>query len=130
MLGEHSVFPTVAVKDLGAAKQFYENTLGLKMVDEGVEGVMYQVGSGKMLVYPSQYAGTNQATYAGWEVPDVAAMVKELQDKGVQFEKYDMPGTEKEADGVILVMQDERSAWFKDPDGNIFAISAPHAEKM
>jgi catechol 2,3-dioxygenase-like lactoylglutathione lyase family enzyme len=123
MLGDSTVTATIAVKDLNAAKEFYQNTLGLKQVDENPGGVTYQSGASKLFVYPSGYAGTNQATCASWEVEDLAAAVQALQQQGVTFERYDIPDTEKEADGVILVMAGEKAAWFKDPDGNILAVS-------
>jgi catechol 2,3-dioxygenase-like lactoylglutathione lyase family enzyme len=125
MLGDSTVFATIAVRDITTAKAFYQNTLGLKQIDEDEGGVTYASGTSKLLVYPSQYAGTNQATCASWEVADVAAAVEELQSKGVTFERYDIPGTEKEADGIILVMPGEKAAWFKDPDGNILAVGSP-----
>jgi catechol 2,3-dioxygenase-like lactoylglutathione lyase family enzyme len=122
MLSDSDVAATIAVKDLAVAKEFYGKTLGLKQTDENPGGVTYQSGSSKLFVYPSQSAGTNQATYAGWEVSDVAAAVTELQQKGVTFEKYDLPGAEKEGDSTILNLGGERAAWFKDPDGNILSV--------
>jgi hypothetical protein len=80
-------------------------------------------GEGSTLfVYPSEYAGTNKATYASWTVDDVAATVTELKGKGIAFEQYDLPGMTR--DGDIHTMGPETAAWFKDPDGNILAISS------
>lgn len=120
MLGGNNVHAIVAVKDLAAAKQFYNGTLGLKQVDENPGGVMYQSGSTKLFVYPSEFAGTNQANAASWEVDDIEDTVKELEDKGITFEQYDMPGVTRE--GAIHVMGDMKAAWFKDPDGNILCL--------
>jgi catechol 2,3-dioxygenase-like lactoylglutathione lyase family enzyme len=127
MLGDKDVAATIAVKDMAAARSFYEGTLGLKpggMEDPG--GVLYQSGNSRVLVYVSQYAGTNEATAATWSVgDDVEGVVEALRGKGVTFEHYDdLPGTTR--DGDIHVMGELRGAWFKDPDGNILAlISAP-----
>jgi hypothetical protein len=72
-------------------------------------------------LYRSQYAGTNKATAAMWEVgEDVDNIVRELKAKGVQFEHYDLPGMKREGD--IHVIGKIRTAWFKDPDGNILCI--------
>src|SRR5262245_59045265 len=102
MLGEKDVAATLAVSDMGRAREFYEGTLGLTkmgspMPDE--EGVLYQSGRGVILVYPSQYAGTNQATGASWAAgDDFDAIVDDLRSKGVTFEHYDLPGTTREGD--------------------------------
>lgn len=121
MLGDKNVMADVAVKDLAAAKAFYEGTLGLHSVKEDEHQVVYQCGSGKLHVYQSQFAGTNQATTASWSVGDVANVVEQLKSKGVHFEHYDMPDVKLEGD--VHVMGDMKAAWFKDPDGNILCLS-------
>jgi catechol 2,3-dioxygenase-like lactoylglutathione lyase family enzyme len=121
MLSDANVAATLAVKDLPAARQFYENVIGLHdMVMEGDYAVVYKSGDSVIQVYPSQFAGTNQATAATWLVDDVQAVVDELKAKGVSFEHYDMPGMTLEGD--VHDMEGEKAAWFKDPDGNILAI--------
>jgi hypothetical protein len=90
-------------------------------VDENPGAVTYQVGPSFLLVYPSEYAGTNQATAATWAVgDDFEAAVEDLRQKGVTFEQYDLPDTTREGD--IHLMGDMRAAWFKDPDGNIISL--------
>jgi catechol 2,3-dioxygenase-like lactoylglutathione lyase family enzyme len=122
MLGNKDAVATLAVKDLQAAKKFYEGTLGLKPVDaEGEEVIVYQSGGTKINVYRSRYAGTNQATALTWVVGDrLADIVQALKSKGVAFEHYDMPGMTRQGD--IHVAGDMQVAWFKDPDGNILNI--------
>ena len=80
MLGDAQVVATIAVKDLETAKHFYEDTLGLAPVQGGEEegGVVYRSGNSTVLVYESQYAGTNQATAATWVVGDDLDGVVEL----------------------------------------------------
>ncbi len=122
MLKDADVMPTIPVSDLAAARKFYEETLGLEAVREDMMGVMYKCGGGTaLLVYPSAGAGTSQGTYAGWKVDDLDAEMEYLRGKGVEFEEYDMPGL-KTSDGVAET-GGLRSAWFKDPDGNILAIT-------
>lgn len=120
MLGDKDVHAIVAVKDLEISKNFYENTLGLKIIDENPGGVMYASGNTKIFVYPSENAGTNQANAASWEVDSLEEVVNELKNKGVTFEQYDMPGVTREGD--IHIMGPMRAAWFKDPSGNILCI--------
>jgi catechol 2,3-dioxygenase-like lactoylglutathione lyase family enzyme len=121
MLGNNNVHAIVAVKDLGAAKDFYENKLGLKKVDENPGGVMYQSGETKIFVYPSEYAGTNKANAASWEVDNIDEVIADLKSKGISFEHYDnIPGVTLEGD--VHVMGTMKAAWFKDPDGNILCL--------
>jgi catechol 2,3-dioxygenase-like lactoylglutathione lyase family enzyme len=121
MLGNSDVCPSIAVKDLGAATKFYEETLGLEKGMESPGGIFFKSGKGGVFVYPSGFAGSNKATYASWMVDDVEATAKELEGKGVSFEQYDdLPGVKRE--GNIHIMGELKSAWFTDPDGNILNI--------
>jgi catechol 2,3-dioxygenase-like lactoylglutathione lyase family enzyme len=122
MLGGKDAAATIAVRDLNAAKKFYEGTLGLKRVDaQEPEAVTYQSGSSQILVYRSQYAGSNKATAATWGVGgDIERVVQALKAKGVAFEHYDMPGMTRKGD--VHVADKMKAAWFKDPDGNIHAL--------
>jgi len=85
--------------------------------------VTYTCGDGsKIHVYPSpDNAGKSGATLAGWVVSDVDATVDELAGNGVSFEQYDEPLKTNEKG--IAEMGEIRSAWFKDPDGNIMAVA-------
>lgn len=120
MLGSKDATATVAVRDISAAKRFYEEKLGLKPV--GTEGhgvVTYKSGGSSLLVYESQFAGTNKATSVTWSVgKEFDDIVKSLQSKGVSFERYDgLPEVTREGD--VHRRGDLKLAWFKDPDGNI-----------
>ena len=123
MLANIDAVANLAVRDLAAARRFYEDTLGLAQVDaEGDEVIVYRSGRTHINVYRSAYAGTNQATAVTWGVgAEIERLVAALRAKGVRFEHYaDMPGTRIEGD--IHVMGDMKVAWFKDPDGNILNL--------
>jgi catechol 2,3-dioxygenase-like lactoylglutathione lyase family enzyme len=121
MLGTHEATATIAVQDLDKARKFYEGTLGLSLAnDENGEAVLYKTGQSRLLVYKSQFAGTNQATAATWSVGDVDGTVKDLKARGVRFERYDFPDAKHEGD--VHVMGRIRAAWFKDPEGNIHSV--------
>jgi catechol 2,3-dioxygenase-like lactoylglutathione lyase family enzyme len=123
MLKDQDAIVTIAVKDIDRAKQFYEGTLGLQPTPRQEEGTLsYQTARSTIFVYPSQYAGTNQATAVTWIVDDVEATVNELKAKGVAFEHYEgLPNTRLEGD--LHIAGDRKLAWFKDPDGNIHAVA-------
>jgi catechol 2,3-dioxygenase-like lactoylglutathione lyase family enzyme len=121
MLGGKDAGATLAVSDLQRARDFYENTLGLAPVQEQPGGILYKSGNSVVLVYPSQYAGTNKATAASWAVgDDFDAIVEGLRSKGVSFEHYDLPDTTR--DGDVHMAADFKTVWFKDPDGNILNL--------
>src|SRR5207253_1369874 len=121
MLGKSDATPMIAVKDVDRAKQFYSDTLGLKTVDEwGGEGVTLKSGDTTLNVYRSEFAGTNQATALTFDVKDIDSEVRELKDKGVMFQHYDVEGLTREGD--IYRGEDMKTAWFKDPDGNILSL--------
>ena len=122
MLGAKEAMATVAVKDLSAAKRFYEGTLGLKLTAaQEQEALTYEVGGSKLLVYRSQFAGSNKATATTWLAGnDIEKIVEGLRKKGVAFEHYDMPGLTLKGD--VHVGGGMKAAWFKDPDGNIHAL--------
>jgi catechol 2,3-dioxygenase-like lactoylglutathione lyase family enzyme len=121
MLGGKDAGATLAVSDLQRARDFYENTLGLALIQEQPGGILYKSGNSVVLVYPSDYAGTNKATAAAWAVgDDFDAIVEELRSKGVSFEHYDLPDTTR--DGDVHIAEDFKAVWFKDPDGNILNL--------
>ena len=125
MLAAKDAIATIAVKDIAAAKKFYGGTLGLK--ESGVEApgvVTYRSGNSTVVVYQSQFAGTNKATSATWGLGgELESVVQTLKNAGVAFEHYDdLPGLRR--DGDIHVIGDFKAAWFKDPDGNILHINS------
>lgn len=120
MIRPISAQATIAVSDLERATAFYGGALGLPVAEASREGVIYQAGNAQILVYPSSFAGTAQSTAAALFVADLDAAVAELVAAGVTLEEYDVPGL-KTVNG-IAEMETERSAWCKDPDGNIIAI--------
>ena len=121
MLANTDAIATVPVRNIGAAKKFYEGTLGLKQMRSEEPGVLgYKSGKASVLVYESQYAGTNKATAVTWAVQDLEGVVRDLKAKGIRFEHYDMPGTTRQGD--IHGSGKTKAAWFKDPDGNILAL--------
>ena len=125
MLGDNDAIATVAVRDLKAAKQFYEGTLGLAKVMENEEVLAFKSGASTLFVYRSQYAGTNKATAVTFVTRDVDDVVQMLKSRGVSFEHYDLPNLTRQGD--VHVAGAMKTAWFKDPDGNIFSLVTPPA---
>jgi catechol 2,3-dioxygenase-like lactoylglutathione lyase family enzyme len=123
MLSAKEAMATIPVKDIERAKKFYSGTLGLKQSGEEMDEVAtYRSGNSTIVVYESEFAGTNQATTATWGVgEELESIVSTLKKAGVRFEHYDLPGLSR--DGDIHRAGDFKAAWFKDPDGNILHIN-------
>src|SRR6185295_9804835 len=122
MLKDAPIVPYIPVADVGRARKFYEGTLGLKPKEEYAGGVIYECGKGSwVFMYASPGAGTSKASTAFWAVDDVAAEVAALKARGVVFEEYDWPGITMV--NSIVTAGGAKTAWFKDTEGNILAVS-------
>lgn len=125
MLKNSDAMATIAVSDLDVAREFYEGKLGLAPADaDGPTVAVYRSGSARIVVYESEFAGTNRATSATWGVgDDLDAIVRDLRAAGVAFKHYDdLPGLRREGD--IHVTDGFKAAWFTDPDGNILHLNS------
>ena len=122
MLKDAALVPYIPVSDVARARRFYEQKVGLKPKEEYAGAVIYECGKGSwVFMYPSAGAGTSKASTAFWSVEDVAAEVRELKARGVVFEEYDMHGIKTV--NSIATAGGAKTAWFKDSEGNILAIS-------
>ena len=121
-LGKYNIIGFFTIVDVARAKEFYRDTLGLRLLSEeppfalvfDANGIMLRLGMGKEL--PPALG-----TVIGWEVPDAAAAVRDLQEVGVRFERYDH--MKQDELGIWTTPTGSKVAWFKDPDGNILSIS-------
>ena len=111
----------IPVSNVARARGFYEETLGLRPKEEYAGGVIYECGGAEVFLYPTSNAGTSKASQAFWQVDDVEAEVAELKARGVKFEEYDMPGITMK--NSIATGGGAKTAWFKDTEGNILAVS-------
>jgi catechol 2,3-dioxygenase-like lactoylglutathione lyase family enzyme len=120
-LGSEKIMAFVGTQDQAKAKAFYRDTLGLRLISEDhfalafdVNGIMLRVSNvGKAVIAPY--------TVLGWEVKNIAATVKALQDAGVKLEHYE--GLGQDELGVWHAPSGAKVAWFKDPDGNTLSIT-------
>lgn len=121
-LGKFNIVAFVSIVDVPRAKAFYRDTLGLRLVMEeppfalvfDANGIMVRLGMAKEL--PPAHG-----TVLGWEVPEIAATVKDLTQAGVRFERFE--GMAQDALGIWTSPTGAKIAWFKDPDGNILSVS-------
>jgi catechol 2,3-dioxygenase-like lactoylglutathione lyase family enzyme len=132
MLTRASVATRIPVRDLGRARRWYSDKLGLEPSEERPGGLLYRLASGEFALFES--AGTSPGTFTqmAFDVDDLKATVAALKKRGVVFEDIDLPGLET-VDGIAEVEGNypskgghgERAAWFRDLDGNMFGVSEP-----
>ena len=121
MLGNHPITPVLLATDLAAAREFYHHKLGLQIVRENENAIVFSCGSGTHLDVTKSAVGTaDQQTQAAWQVSDIRAEVAELRTRGIKVEDYDTPGLKTE-DGIADIGF-AWAAWIIDPATNALAI--------
>ena len=124
MLKDHDSSAILAVANLERAHTFYAGILGLECAGQGEEeGVnVYRTGATRLIVYQSEFAGTNRANAVVWGVGgDLDEIVAALEAKGATFEHYPDIGR---LEGNIHHAGGEKLVWLKDPDGNILHLNS------
>lgn len=121
MLTDSPAFSGFSVDDPVAARRFYEDALGLHVVDAGMDGVLrLEFARGTpVLVYAKPDHRPATFTVLNFPVPDVEKAVDELAARGIRFQRYDDPPTDAKGimrEGGPLI------AWFTDPAGNVFSV--------
>ena len=114
-------FSSFSVNDLQKAKEFYGQTLGVK-VTEGEEGLeLHLAGGNTVFLYPKPNHTAASFTVLNFPVKDIEEAVEELTTLGVKLEKYDLPDLKTDERG-IMKGPGMQIAWFKDPAGNILSV--------
>jgi predicted enzyme related to lactoylglutathione lyase len=124
MLAAAPVAPMLPVVDMDRARQFYEVTLGLTLLEDlsSQDSIAYECGQGSILVLYWRPTPTQaDHTAAAWRVDDIEDAVRRLTAQGIQFEQYDFPGLKTNRQGIAR-LGNEYAAWFKDTEGNILGI--------
>jgi catechol 2,3-dioxygenase-like lactoylglutathione lyase family enzyme len=117
MLVDSLAVTTIAVTDVDRAKRFYQDQVGLKLLDENPASCRFGAGKGSQLTVRRGQPNVGQ-TVAHFEVDDIDAVIRDLTSRGVSFEEYETPKTVN----FIAQVGPARGAWFKDPDGNVLGV--------
>jgi catechol 2,3-dioxygenase-like lactoylglutathione lyase family enzyme len=124
VLSDHPVFPILLSTDLAASRTLYHDTLGLGIVAEDDDRIVFRCGGGTQLVITSSTTGTSDTqTQMAWRVPDLRAAIADLRARGVRIEEYEPPD-QVTVDG-IADMGHSWAAWFIDPSRNVLAVVQP-----
>jgi predicted enzyme related to lactoylglutathione lyase len=123
MLKANKAFSSFSVNDIQKAKDFYSQTLGVKVSHEDEHDLLrLHVGNdAPVMVYPKPNHSAASFTVLNFEVDDVDKAVDELTQRGVRFEKYNQPNLKTDERGIMRG-EGPVIAWFKDPAGNILSV--------
>jgi catechol 2,3-dioxygenase-like lactoylglutathione lyase family enzyme len=124
MLAEHPVLPILLSTDMEASRSFYQGTLGLELVTENEERMIFRSGGGTQFIVSRSTVGTSDTqTQMVWRVLDIHEALADLRSRGVRIEEYVAPDPVT-VDGVAD-MGHAWAAWFVDPSGNVLSVIQP-----
>lgn len=121
MFKDTKAFSGFSVDDLGRARDFYADTLGLEVAEQDGMLTLHVAGGTRILVYQKDDHEPASFTILNFPVDDIGSAVDELTSRGVRFERYEGTPLETDAKGVFrgggpLI------AWFTDPAGNVLSV--------
>jgi catechol 2,3-dioxygenase-like lactoylglutathione lyase family enzyme len=118
VLSEFLAVTTLVVTDVDLAKPFYEEQLGLTLLEATPASIRFGAGKGSQLTIRRGQPPATGATVLHFEVDDIEAVVRDLTSRGVTFLEYETPKTVN----FIAQFGPARGAWFKDPAGNVLGL--------
>jgi catechol 2,3-dioxygenase-like lactoylglutathione lyase family enzyme len=118
VLADAMVVSTVAVTDLDRARRFFQEQLGLPLLDETPFAFRFGAGRGTQMSVRRGQPNVGQ-TAAHFEVDDIEAVIRDLTSRGITFEEYDTPKTTN----FIAQIGQARGAWFNDQMGTCSACA-------
>jgi catechol 2,3-dioxygenase-like lactoylglutathione lyase family enzyme len=121
MLQTSEVVAFVGSADLRRARTFYEQALGLRLIEQNDFACVFDANGTMLRVTAVAEVARPGYTVLGWRVADIAAMVRGLTAKGVGFLRYD--GMDQDENGIWTTPGGDQVAWFADPDGNVLSLT-------
>ena len=103
------------------AKQFYRDVLGLSLIEDNPFALVFDANGIMLRVQKVQDHSPAGHTVLGWEVDDIATIIRQMTKKGVAFERYE--GLQQDGLGIWTSPAGAKVAWFNDPDGNILSLT-------
>jgi catechol 2,3-dioxygenase-like lactoylglutathione lyase family enzyme len=121
MLKAAEVIAFAASADLRQARTFYEQILGLRLLEQNDFACVFDSNGTMLRVTAVAEVARPGYTVLGWRVADIAASVRGLTGRGVVFLRY--AGMDQDEDGVWTTPGGDKIAWFADPDGNVLSLT-------
>ena len=120
MFKDTNAFSGFSVDDMDAAREFYAETLGIRVSDEGAGLGLELATGGSVFIYPKDDHEPAGFTVLNFPVDDIEAAIDALTERGVTFERYE--GFDQDERGIAEPPHGPRIAWFKDPAGNVLSV--------
>lgn len=121
MLGTARLAAFVATARPDRAKQFYSETLGLRLVSDDQFAIVFDCAGVQLRIQKVESFQPHAFTAMGWAVPSIRKSVAALSKRGIVFERYGF--LEQDDQGVWQAPSWAKVAWFKDPDGNLLSLT-------
>jgi|SRR5215470_13008774 len=121
MLDSSDVIAFAPAADLARARAFYEQVLGLRVIEQNDVACVLDANGTMLRVTAVAEVARPGYTVLGWRVADIPAVVRGLAARGVVFARYD--GLDQDDDGIWTTPGGDRVAWFTDPDGNVLSLT-------
>ena len=121
MLGTHAVVAFIATRDGVVAREFYEKTLGLRLISDEPWALVFDANGTTLRIQKVDSFTPLPFTALGWTVPDIESIVHSLEKRRIKLERYD--GMKQDPRGIWRSPSGARVAWFKDPDGNTLSVT-------
>jgi catechol 2,3-dioxygenase-like lactoylglutathione lyase family enzyme len=121
MLDKSDLISFLATSNATKARQFYEETLGLRFVSGDQFALVFDVHGAMLRIQKVDQVSPKEYTVLGWRVTDINKEVHALSKRGVTFARYE--GMKQDENGIWTAPSKARIAWFKDPDGNILSLT-------
>jgi hypothetical protein len=121
MLGKYNIMSIIATAEPARVRPFYEETLGLAVINEDMYGVTFDANGARIRLSFVQEMKAAPYSVLSWSVPDIYEMIAALTVKEVIFEIY--PGFGQDKAGVWTAPNGTKVAWFKDPGGNLLSLT-------
>jgi catechol 2,3-dioxygenase-like lactoylglutathione lyase family enzyme len=112
------------------AKTFYGDVLGFRLISDDNFALVFDANGTMIRVGKGQAFTPAQNTVLGWQVDDIHGAIRELTQRGVHFEQFNLPFMKQDELGVWTAPNGDQVAWFKDPDGNVLSISQHNPENL
>jgi catechol 2,3-dioxygenase-like lactoylglutathione lyase family enzyme len=121
VLGDRPIAAFVATTRPDVAQAFYSEVLGLRLVERDSYALVYDAGGTMLRVVIVDSFDPQNFTVLGWGVPDIAASVRELSARGVEFKRFEW--MQQDDLGIWHTPEGPQVAWFADPDGNTLSLT-------
>ena len=126
MLSTASLVGFVATAKPLEAKRFYQDVLGLTLLEDSPYALVFDANGTTLRVQKVEKVSVAGYTALGWEVSNIRAVMQHLSQQGVVFERYE--GLSQDQAGIWRTPDGSRVAWFRDPDGNTLSLTEHSSE--